>query len=107
LVLTGCNNGSTDDGGISPVALNGTWVKDNATNNEEFEKDPRGQTYFKRGPAGRAVITGEMISYDGTTAVIEPYGDESNISFTATIAGSTLTVNGIGCVFWALSFKPA
>jgi hypothetical protein len=92
--VTGCS--TDDDDGIGPDALNGTWIKDGGTNNEKFEKDEHGQTYFRQGPAGGAVIMGELTSYDGTTAEITPYDDdEPSTTFTATVAGSTLTVSGL------------
>jgi hypothetical protein len=105
LILTGCGDSATGDpagggGGDKKAALVGTWVKE-GDSDEKMKYEGRGGSndplYFQN-EAGSTLWSGQMVSYDGTTATV---GDDHNshdphsISFTATISGSKLTIDGL------------
>ena len=96
--MTACGDKDDDGGGSDKRStLNGSWAKNGATDNEKFEyihNKYNPQAYFRVGVAGGAAIYGDLKSYDGTTATIDPF-DGSNIVFTAKVSGTTLTISGL------------
>jgi hypothetical protein len=103
LILMGCSTDSDDPsgGGDKKTDLVGTWVKEGESADEKMEYKGGGGSndplYFKN-KAGSTLWSGQMVSYDGTTATV---GDDHNgydpksITFTAVITGKKLKISGL------------
>jgi hypothetical protein len=107
LILTGCDTGTGSDdggGGDKKTDLVGTWVKVEGDSQYPEQMDYAGRggsndpLYFRYGGEGSNLWSGQMVSYDGTTATV---GDDHNgyepksITFTAVITGKKLEISGL------------
>jgi hypothetical protein len=107
LILTGCSTDSDDPsgGGDKKADLAGTWVKEGGADPypEQMKYEGRGGSndplyFISSGSMGGTAWSGQMMSYDGTTAKVgndKNYYDPHAISFTAKIAGNKLTISDL------------